>query len=240
MFTRTISPFGTRHLLAAGLVAATLIALVTVSAATAVNTRTAVAAGGGGCFMTTGPVCTFKSHVALADFGNVSADGCTFTDAFVSPFENMTSPGHVSTLSVFVAVSKYNRCTNTVIESAINFDTATGQGPTFSGTVQFGTSLGSATVNGSAPMFDSSTGAPLFTSNVNVIWQGFGPTSTFMDSSHFRSPGFLMNSHFMGTSRAAEASGAVTDETASNLATIPTLNADLENDSSGTVFLSRS
>jgi hypothetical protein len=88
-------------------------------------------------------------------------------------------------------------------------------------------------------MFDSSTGAPLFTSTINMTWQGFGPTSTFIDNSHIRTPGFLLNSHFMGTSIAAEASGALTDG-ASNLATAPTFNAVLENASSGTVTISHS
>jgi hypothetical protein len=241
MFSSTISSFGPSRRVAGGLTAAMLIAAMFVFAvvALALNTRTAVGAvGGGGCFSTTGPVCTFKSHVAFADFGSVSADGCIFTDAFVGRNENLSSPGHVATTSVFVAVSKFNGCTNTLIENATNIDPATG--PVFNGTAQFDTKLDTATVNGSAPMFDTGTGAQLFTSTINVAWHGFGPTSTFIDSSHFRSPGFLLNSHFRGTSRAAEASGVVTDETASNLATLPTLNASLENALSGTVQLSHS
>lgn len=237
MFPRVFSPFDKRRLMAGGLVVAMLMAVVTALAATAVNTRTAVGAGGGGCF-TTSPACTFKSHVAFADFGSVSPDKCNFIDAFVNPFESLSSPGHAATTAVFVSMTKFDCLTNT-FESATNVDPTTFM-PVFNGTVQFGAKLDTASINGSAPMYDSGTGLQLFTSTINVAWQGFGPTSSFIDSSHFRSPGLLMNSHFMGSSRMAVASGVVTDETAANLATAPTLNADLENDSGGSVFLSHS
>jgi hypothetical protein len=169
----------------------------------------------------------------------MSTDGCVATEAFVSAFESLTSPGRIPTAPVFVSVSKYNVCTNTQIESAANFDPTSGN-PVFNGTIQFGTTLGTAAISGSAPMFDTSTGVQLFTSTIKVAWKGYGPTSTFIDSSHFRSPGFLMNSHDRGTSVSAEASGVTTDESGNNLATLPTLNASVENDSSGTVVLSHS
>jgi hypothetical protein len=236
--SRSVRSLDARRLAAAGLAGAILVAVVTIVAAAALNTRSAAGAGGGGCFGVTSPVCTFKDHVAFADFGSVSLDKCAFTDAFVNPFETLTTPGKVAATAVFVSVTKFNCLTNT-FENATNIDPATGS-PVFNGTVQFGTQLNTAAINGSAPMFDSSSGLQTFTSTINVAWQGVGPTSTFIDSAHFRSPGFLMNSHFMGTSRMAIASGVVTDETATNLATSPTLYADLQNDSGGTLFLSRS
>jgi len=236
MLTRTIRPFGRRQLVAVALAGAILVA-VTVLVAAGVNIRTAAGAGGGGgCFVTNGPVCTFRDHVAFADFSSVSPDKCTFTDAFVNPFESLTIPGKVATTSVFVSVTEFNCLTGAFVNTT-NIDPSTFM-PDFNGTVQFGTKLDSAAIVGSAPMFDANTGLQLFTSTVNVAWQGFGPTSSFIDSSHFRSPTFMVNSHFMGVSRMAIASGVITDGT-SNLATAPTLQADLENDSVGTVFLAR-
>jgi hypothetical protein len=241
MFSRTFSSLGTRRRAASALTVAILAAVMAVVGAgtLTLNTRTVAGAGGGGCFSTGGPVCTFKDHVASAGFGTVSADGCIFTEAFVAPFESLTSPGNVATTDVFVAVSKYNGCTNTLLEQAINFDPATGN-PVFNGTVQFGPRLDTATVSGSAPMFDAITGAPLFTSTINLTWQGFGPLTTFIDGSHVRMPGFLVNTHSLGSSREAKASGAVSDENGTNFATQPSLKSDLEVDTSGTVQLSHS
>lgn len=241
MFSRTISSFGTRRVLASAVTVAMLAAAMAVLGATALalNARTAAGAGGGGCFSAPGPVCTFRSDVALADFGSVGADGCTVTEAFVNAFNSLTSPGHNATTDVFVAVAKFNVCTKTLLESASNFDPATGN-PVFNGTVHFGPNLDSAAISGSAPMFDDMTGAQVFTSSINLAWQGFGPTSTFINGFHIRMPGLLLNSHSMGTSRQAEASGLVTDATGTNLANLPTLNASLEDDSSGTVQLSHS
>jgi hypothetical protein len=238
MVSGTIGSFGTRRLLATGLGGAMLVVAVAVLAFSilAVNTRTALGSGGGGGCLTT--VCTFKGMTAFADFQSLSTDGCFLTDAFASPFQNLTRPSGVRTAALVVAVSKFNVCTNTPVSNATNIDPSTGM-PVFNGTIQFSTKLGAAAAAGSAPMFDSSTGAPLFTSTINMTWQGFGPTSTFIDNSHIRTPGFLLNSHFMGTSIAAEASGVLTDG-ASNLATAPTFNAVLENASSGTVTISNS
>jgi hypothetical protein len=241
MFSRSLSSLGARRLVASALTVAMLAALIAVVGAgfLTLNARTVAGAGGGGCFSTGSPVCTFKDHVAMAGFGTVSAGGCLFTEALVAPFESLTSPGNVATTNVFVAVSKFNGCTNTLLEQAINFDPATGN-PVFNGTVQFGPRLDTATVSGSAPMFDAVTGAPLFTSTVNLTWQGFGPITTFIDSSHVRMPGFLVNTHFLGSSREAEASGVVSDENGTNLATQPSLKSDLEVDTTGTVLLSHS
>jgi len=235
-----ISWSGARRLVAArvviGLLTAT-IAVVSVAALT-FNARTAAGQGpgpGSGCFTTSGPVCTYTHHVAVAEFDNVSADGCTFTQAFVNPFEALTSPGRVAATTVQVSASTFDICTGTFVQ-ALNFDPTTGN-PIFSGTVQFSTLLDTAVVIGSAPMFDG-TGTQLFTSSINVTWQAYGPSSSFVDGFHFRGPGFLENIRLMGTSRAAEASGQITDEIGSNLATQPTLNASIEDAQGGTVSLS--
>jgi hypothetical protein len=49
-----------------------------------------------------------------------------------------------------------------------------------------------------------------------------------------------MSTHFVGQSRSAEASGTLTDATGTNLATPATLGAELDNTTSGTVFISKS
>jgi hypothetical protein len=240
MFSRSISPLDTRRLVAAGITMGMLIAAVGVFAFTALalNARTAVGAGGPGCF-STGPVCTFRGTAASSDFGTVSADECVFTDIFVNAIDSLTTPNRQATKTVFVFMSKFNGCTGESLLSASNFDPTTGTS-VFNGTFQIGTSLDTATAIGSAPMFDNSTGAQIFTSTINVTWRGYGAATTFIDSSHHRMPGFLMNSHFHGTTRSAEASGVVTDAAGSNLAAQPTLYASLQNNSSGTVQLSHS
>jgi len=146
--------------------------------------------------------------------------------------------GHVTTTTVFVSLSTFNFCTGAQFECASNFDPNTGM-PLFNGTVQFGLDLTTAAVNGTAPMFDPCTGAS-FTSTINVAWQAFGPNSTIIDSFHFRAPGFLMNAHFMGVSRQAVASGVLTDAAVTNRASTPTVNADVENDTGGTVTITHS
>lgn len=240
MLTATLGSFGRRRALAATLTAAMLVALVAVvvGAAVALNARNALGAGGGGggCFLNSGPVCTVKGQSANADFTSVSADGCIVTDAFVSPFQGVTKPGAGSATMVFVSISRYDVCTNTSIESASNFDPTTFN-PSFTGTIQFSKTLGTASVNGTAQMFDNFTGAPVFVSTVNVTWTGFGPVSSMIDNSHFRSPGLMVNTRFMGTSVQALASGVVTDATA-NLAAEPSPNGSLQNISNGTVVIS--
>lgn len=241
MFTRNTGSIGTRRLVAVGLTGALLAALVAIIGSMIVNTDIAHGAGsGGGCFSsTTAPVCTFKNHEAFSDFSSVSADQCIFTDVYVQPFESLTVPGRLASTSVFLAISQYDACTGFGLSFLDNFDPNTGM-PVFNGTVEFGTTfLGTASINGSAPMYDAFSGTLVFTSTINVAWQGFGPTSSFVDSTHFRVPALIVNNHFQGLSRQAEASGIVTDLANNNLASLPTVNADLENDSGGSVVVSQ-
>lgn len=232
---------GKRRLVVIGLtsVGLTMIVAVLAVALLAFNARTAYGSGsgGGGCFSTTGPACTFNGHQAYADFNSVSADGCIYSDASVQPFDNFTNPGHVAKQSVFVFFSEYDQCTNTLIEGASNIDPTTGLA-VFNGSAQFGDALSSVTVNGTATMFDFYTGSQVSTSTVNLTWKGYGPTSTFMDNSQYRAPGFFMRTHFSGASRSAEVSGVVTDATGTNLAASPSLYASVDDSSGGTVEMS--
>src|SRR5215469_17581126 len=156
------------------------------------NTRTAFGSGtgGGGCFSTNGPSCTFKGNNAFADFSSFSSDGCIFTDVNIEPFASLTQPGHVAAQSVFIFLSKYDACNDVELLFATNQDPNTFM-PDFTGTVQFGSNLSSATITGTAPMFgQSSTGSGvssksgtgggggggglLFTTTVNVTLTGYG------------------------------------------------------------------
>jgi len=241
MLSTHVGSFDRRRALAATLTAAMLVGLaaVVVAAAIAINARSALGAGGGGggCFLNSGPVCTVKGLTAYADFSTVSPDGCIVTDAFVNPFQGLTRPGTGSGTTVFIAEDQYDACTNTPIFSVSNFDPSTFT-PSFNGTIQFSKTLGSASVNGTAQMFDNFTGAPAFVATVNVTWQGFGPTTTLIDSSHFLSAGLVINTRFTGTSEEAVASGVITDASGANLAAGATAFANLQNISNGTVVVS--
>jgi hypothetical protein len=238
MFGQPIITSGRRRIVAIGLTGAMLAAAALV-AVMVLNTRPVLGAPGpgGGCFSTTGPVCTFKSHNAFADFGNVSADGCVFTDTSVQSFEALSNPGRAAATTVFVSTFTFDNCGQTFPQIFNNVDPATGF-PVFTGTATFGSKLDTATLLGTAPMFDSVTGAQAFVSSITAAWQGFGPTSTFIDSSHIRAPGFIVNSHSHSTGRAAEASGVITDAAGNNLIPVPTLNALLQDASIGNVVIS--
>lgn len=237
MFKRASAMTGKQRLVAVGLSALGLTALIAVLAVTfvALNARTAFGSGtgGGGCISTTGPRCNFTGNQAFTDFSSASTDGCTYTDANVQVFDNLTRPGGVTTSQVMVFINVYDNCTGQQLVSAANFDPNTGA-PVFNGTLSFGSKLSSATVNGTAPMYDYVSNTT-FTSTVNLTFQGYGPTSQFTDNSTFRSPGFMSKSNFKGTSRSAEASGTLTDASNNNLAAAPSLYASINNNSGGTL-----
>lgn len=220
-------------------VAALVVALVCLVVAAAFGVRTALGAGGAGglCQPTGGSLaCTVKAHNAFADFQSVSADGCVFSDTSVQAFEAMARPGQGTGLAVFVFISSFDNCTGQMVDSASNIDPSTGN-PLFTGTAAFSTPLDTASASGSAPMFDG-TGTQTFTSTLNVSWQAFGPTTTFIDSSHSFIPGvYVSSSHSNASTRGAIASGVITDANGNNLAATPTLNALVQNAISGSVLV---
>jgi hypothetical protein len=235
MQTLRIRRFGSRRLVAAG-VAGALLASVAAIAATVMLSVAPAAGAGGGCFSSTSvPVCTFKNLTAFAHFGLVSDDKCTFTDTFVQPVQALTSPGRGESTFVFISISELNMCQNTDVQVA-NFDPVTFM-PVFNGTAQIDSKLGSASVVGTAPMFDFN-GNLIYTATVNVSWLGIGPIDSMIDNNHFRSAGFMVNEHFNGQSREAMASGTLTDPAGANVAATPTTEADMENATGGSIFLS--
>jgi hypothetical protein len=243
MSVRNVSTSGKRRLAVVGITTVGVTALVAVLAfaALALHVRPAYGSGsgggGGGCYnvTTNGPACTFKDHYAYTEFDSFGSDGCSFTDTYIQAFESLTNPGHAAMQQVYVSMTQYD-CNGNPVASASNYDPNTGM-PDFTGTLTFGSQLTTATANGTATMTDYNTNAQ-FTSTINVTWKAFGPTTTSIDSFHSRTPGFIMSSHFTGSSRGAEASGTVTDATGTNVVTTPSLYGSLNDDSGGTVQIS--
>jgi hypothetical protein len=242
MSARGFSLAGNRRLVLIGLALLALVAVVAVLlvAASPFGTRVAHGSGtGGGCISTSGPACHFSGNDASAIFDSVSSDGCVFTEAFIHPMASLTRPGGITSQSVFVSIGTFDECQGIDLGSASNVDPNTFV-PDFTGTVQFDGKLTTASVTGTAPMFDAFTGVQLYTTTINATWKGYGSTTRSIDSSHFHGFGFIMSTHFVGQSRSAEASGTLTDATGTNLATPATLGAELDNTTSGTVFISKS
>jgi hypothetical protein len=229
--------FGSRsRLLTIGSTFAILALVLVVGTVTVLAFRSARAGGtGSGCVPTgPGPACTFKNVTAYVDFSSVSSDGCIYTDAQVSLFDSLTTPGRTALQSVTIFISKWDGCNQVSLLSASNFDPNTFQ-PTFTGTIHLSSDLSTATVNGTAAMYDWNTGTQSFTTTVNLTFKGYGPISTIRDMQHFQAPGFTMNTHDTGTNRSAEVSGTFTDDTGSNIAALPTTYASVGNSKGGTV-----
>jgi hypothetical protein len=243
MSSRGFNLAGNRQFVLVGLGLLALVAVVAVLlvAVSPFGTRVAHGSGTGpgGCVATTGPSCHFSGNEATAIFDSIASDGCTATEAFIQPMASVTRPGGVTSQSVFISIDTFDICQGIGLGSASNLDPNTFL-PDFTGTVQFDGKLSTASVVGTAPMFDGFTNAQLFTTTINLTWHGYGSTSQSIDSSHFHGFGFIDSTHFNGQSRSAEASGTLTDATGTNLATPATLGAQLDNATSGTVFISKS
>jgi hypothetical protein len=192
--------------------------------------------GSGGCIAPSGPACTFKDTSASAEFGTVS-DGCLFTTTDIQLFDSLTRPGASTSQAVVVSITKFDNCQNIQLQAVTNVNPTTFLAD-FTGTLHFSSNLSMATVSGSAPMFDGN-GNLLFTTTINVTWQGYGPTTRSIDSAHSHGAGMIVNTHFHGQTRSAEASGTITDETGTNVATLPTLTAELTDASTGTVQITQ-
>lgn len=219
-----------------------VVAAIVVATIATIGVRTALGAGGGGGLCQpngASPACTVKAHNAFAEFESVSPDGCVLSDTSVQAFEAMTKPGQGPALAVFVMTFAFNNCTGEFAGGGSNIDPSTGT-PLFNGTAQYSTPLNTATVSGTAPMFDD-FGNPAFTSTVNVSWQAFGPTTTYIDSTHFRIPGSYMTmSHDNSNTRNAVANGVVTDANGNNSTTTPSLQALVQDGVSGSVVIVKS
>jgi hypothetical protein len=244
MSTRAHLFAGKRRLVAITLSVATLTAAVAVVAVMVLGAKTALGSGTGGaaeCFGGTGgtqPTCTFKEGTAFVDFGNVSSDGCIFTDAQVSLYSNLTVPGRAATKNVGIMLSRFDYCGSGSYVQATDFDPNTGES-TFTGSFQIASNLSTATVNGTATMYDLVSGVQVFTTTVNLTLTGYGSASNYSDNQHFQAPGYVENDRFTGASRSAEVSGVFTDQSGNNMMPMPTTYGTLLNASGGTVVIIR-
>ena len=216
------------RILAVGLALAAVVAAGTF---TFIHNSPAAHAGGtgGGCISTTGaPVCTVKGNSAFAEFESFT--DCVGTQAFVNVSDQVSHnpPAAANTsLGVFVGISQFDFCAGTSIKDIF--------GQSSDATFTVNGSLDAATLVASIPVTDFDSGAT-GTITVNLTFQGFGPISQQVDSNHFRTAGFLLNSHFNGDSRAARASGTLSDGV-TNFAASPTVFADLAANKGGTLLI---
>lgn len=227
MSVRSFHFSGKRRVVAAILASITLAAVVAAVLVTSFHTKPAFGASAGLC-TPNAPVCTENGNAAYAMFDNVSSDGCIYTEVDVQPVTDLAQPGSNGYQSAMVFITKYDSCNNMEIEQGTNEFAPSAQAA-FNGTLTFGENLSTGSMVGTAPIYDVNTGNLLYTTSINMTWQGYGATTKSLDSEHFFSQNIVMNMHINGSSRTAEASGTVTDETGSNVITGPTLNAALFN-----------
>lgn len=214
--------------LALSAVVATLVVLPSLS-------RPVHASGtGGGCFPTSGPVCTFNGQSGFATFEGTTS--CTVTDIFVFVNSNFTRSGANTQTSAFLNLSTEasNSCTGSFSE---------GFGGDFTPTVQ--SSSGTLNVQGSVDVqtytfnSDGTTSTTTTTYSVNLTWKGFGKTSRQVDSFHFQAPDFITQSSFTGTSQSALVSGTLSDGTTNFAGSSPTFGESLVADSGTFVIIQK-
>lgn len=217
-----------------------VVALLVVVLTLGAGLGTAHADGPGGLCQPNGPTCTTLSHDAFVDFEGLADDGCTFIDASMQALQITTMPGHVTATYVFVTFSEFDNCTGTFIASASNQDPTTGL-TVFNGSAQFSTPVGSASVTGTAPMFDTFGNPSTWAATINITWQGYGPTTTSTNIFRAQQPGvFFTLSHNHVTTQSAVATGIITDEAGNNLAAVPILDALIADGNGGSVVVVKS
>lgn len=240
-------PFRTTRRLAitavGGVVAILVIAGTLTLTALNLNHVHASGTGGGGCYPTSGPVCTFKGHNASAFFE--SSSGCVISDVDVFVSDNFSRSGGTTTQGSFVYLntSSFNTCTG---------DFSYGYGSD-AGTVQLSSSGDSLTAQGNivvnvftgsgggtsaGTLGGSGTGGGGGTSTtvnytLNLTWKSFGQPSRQVSDTHFQSPGYITNMHFTGTSQNALVTGTLSDGT-TNFAASPSTFGESFSADSGT------
>jgi hypothetical protein len=186
--------------------------------------------GGGGCFPTTGPVCTFKGQTADATFESTSS--CTVTDIFVFANANFSRSGGTTQTNTFLDLNTevFNTCTG---------DFTDGFGQSFNSTVQ--SSSGTLTAQGSVDVqtFNPDGTVSTTTYTVDLTWKGFGKSSRQVESFHFQSPGFITQSHFTGTTQSALVTGTLSDGTTNFAGSSPTFGESLSADSGTFVIIQK-
>lgn len=188
---------------------------------------------GYGCRSTNGtPACTFSGDSATLHF-NTFVPGSTtcgiWTGGWLFVTQNVQRGGGApeagSHITLFVY--KQDTCSGNVLMDA--YGEASNVNFTETGT------LDTMTVNATVPLSDWVSQS---TSNatVSMTWKGEGPTSQYMDSSHFRSQAYFGSAHYTSDSRLAMATGSISDGTMSLFAAT-SLQASVMSAKGGQLFI---
>jgi hypothetical protein len=179
-----------------------------------------------------GSIFHFSGKNAQAFFTSLDSTNCVETDVFVFAEDTkfQQPPGRGSPESdANLGISKYDSCTQTQLINAFGFAFL---GPT---DLQIVRTLGSATLNTTIDVFDSVSGNS-FSVSVSLTWTAFGVPTLENFHDFFKTQGFIVDEHFHGTTRAANASGTVSDGT-TNFTPQASIDALLASVRSGSVFI---
>lgn len=224
-----------------GVVAILVVAGTLTLAALNLHNVHASGTGGGGCYSSTGPVCTFKGNNGTAHFESIS--NCVYSNVDIFASDNLSRSSGTTTQSSYVYLStySYNSCTGdysygwgfdngTVLfsqtkgtlnaQGTIAVDMFTGNGGTSAGVAGSGTGGGGG-----------STSTVTYT--LNLTWKAFGTPNRQVSDFHYQSPGYITQGHFTGTSQNAIVSGTLTDGT-TNFASTPSAYGEWISADSGT------
>lgn len=130
-------------------------------------------------------------------------DDCSYTDVYVSAFDNLTktAPGApTSQTGAYLSYNTYDYC---------NGSYSYGYGFSDTANVTISNSGQSASLTGTFTLYDYYLGTSK-TADVNLAWTGTGNTYRSNSHSHYQGPGYLSNYRSKSTSRDAEVTGSIT------------------------------
>jgi hypothetical protein len=173
-----------------------------------------------------------RGQRASAFFSSMDPSGCIVTNVFViaseEGFRNPPTPGETSSWTEF-AVSQFDVCTEplTVLLDAEGFAVLSDSD------FQVSRNLDSAVLNATVNAFDE-VYRTWFEVSIHLTWAGTGPLASRNSTTHFNNPDCHINAHFNNPSRAAEASGTVSDGT-TNFTPEPSVEAAISSSNYGVV-----
>lgn len=168
---------------------------------------------------------------AEAFFSSTDPSGCISTFVFlVANDENRQSPPDPGSASSHggITISQRDNCTDTVLLGA------TGLAELADPDFQVLGPLTSATLDTTIEVFDFVSSSS-FNVDVAMTWTGTGDVNRENSNGHLELPGLIVNSHFSGAHRLADASGVVTNGV--NFTPNPSFRAEISSVISGSVFI---
>ncbi|HWQ13754.1 MAG TPA: hypothetical protein VNL77_13205 [Roseiflexaceae bacterium] len=182
-----------------------------------------------------GDVFRFKGQSASAFFSSTDPTGCVFTDVFVfasdDALQSPPGPGGAAS-GAGITIFQFDVCTGTPLLDASGFSSLA------PADFQVSARLNTATLNTTIEVFPFGPyPSPSFPVTINLTWTGTGALSRENSHFHFQSEGFMVNTHFNGSFRSAEASGSVSDGV-TNFTPEPSSFAQIQSLKSGTVMIS--